>query len=554
MGAGESTTLDPSAIENIGARQFFESISSAVGKMPEQTKNQKTVKKLTNQIFESLKHIPAAEKEFGLMVQSAGNGPTFADIFLTKISYPSVLTKISFRNSGLKPSHAAKFAKLLVAMPFLKQFDCSDNAFGDAGVHIIRAAVSHPNLQVLQMEDCKLTDSSIEPIQQLLLYNRKLQTLRLAPLKITSGTANRMMHSVECNTTLRNINLAESLDEVSFRVSERNSFIFEFVDSIARSPFQRQFRAKLNAFKSVKGREMLIGRARQKERAKGTEIFSKLEQVDERARTTETSERVQKIDRFRMGMSEMVGRRSTMEDVSISLAGTPTPDSCMFGVFDGHGGREAAEYAAEHLPQKISSYLKQGDAPSEAYVYAFKALQTEMRPWCVYVGCTACIASIEKNILTVANIGDTRCVLCSDGKAQRLSLDHKPNLPEETAYIQSKGGFVRDDRVGGMLAVSRAFGDGFLGDSINSTPYFVMRQLTPKDDFLIIACDGVWDVMSDQQACDIVLSEIDPLIAAKKIQDTAFELESTDNISVIVVSLHEVEDSAASSAPPSPKQ
>ena len=546
MGGSESTTLDPSQIVNIGARQFFESISDAVSKMPDQTKKQKTVTRLTNQIFESLKHIPESEKEFGLMVQSAGNGPTFADIFLTKISYPSVLTKISFRNSGLKPHHAMKFAFMIKGMPFLKQFDCSDNEFGDAGVHIIRAAVSHPKLTVLQMENCKLTDICIEPIQQLLLYNRKLETLRLSPLKIATGTATRILPIIHSNRHLTNIALSDSLDDSTAKISDRNSFINEFVDTIIRAPFQRQFRAKLNAFKSVKGREMLIGRAKQKERARGTEIFSKLEQVDERARTTETAENVQRIDRFRLGTSEMVGRRPNMEDVSIVLSNVPTPNSCMFGVFDGHGGREAAEYAAQQLPQKLSQFLQRGDAPSEAYVSAFRSLQSEMKPWCVYVGCTACIASIESNILTVANIGDTRCVLCSDGKAERLSLDHKPNLPEETAFIQSKGGFVRDDRVGGMLAVSRAFGDGFLGDCINPTPFFSMRELTPKDEFLIIACDGVWDVMSDQQACDIVLSEIDPLIAARKIRDTAFELESTDNISVIVISLHEVEESTQS--------
>jgi serine/threonine protein phosphatase PrpC len=128
-------------------------------------------------------------------------------------------------------------------------------------------------------------------------------------------------------------------------------------------------------------------------------------------------------------------------------------------------------------------------------------------------------------------------VLFRDGKAIRLSVDHKPDLPEETAYIQGKGGFVKDARVNGMLAVSRALGDGFLRDAANPTPHLQRIQLTEQDSLLILACDGVWDVMSDQAACELVAGHIDPLEAAITLRDKAYELNSLDNISVIVVSL-----------------
>jgi serine/threonine protein phosphatase PrpC len=157
----------------------------------------------------------------------------------------------------------------------------------------------------------------------------------------------------------------------------------------------------------------------------------------------------------------------------------------------------------------------------------------------VYVGTTVVLAVIEGATLTVANVGDSRAVLFRDGRAVRLSVDHKPDLPEEAQYIQSKGGFVKDGRVSGMLAVSRALGDGFLHEVAHPVPHIVRVELTEKDTRLILACDGVWDVMSDQEACELIAAEIDPLEAAKKLRDKAYELQSLDNISVIVVFLSE---------------
>jgi serine/threonine protein phosphatase PrpC len=147
------------------------------------------------------------------------------------------------------------------------------------------------------------------------------------------------------------------------------------------------------------------------------------------------------------------------------------------------------------------------------------------------------VAVIEGTTLTVANVGDSRCVLCRDGKAMRLSVDHKPDLPEEVQYLESKGAYVQDHRVNGMLAVSRTLGDSFLGEAANPTPHLARLELCRTDTFLILACDGVWDVLGDQEACEIVAPEIDPLDAAKKLRDRTFELDSMDNISVVVVFL-----------------
>ncbi|EAY12551.1 protein phosphatase 2C, putative [Trichomonas vaginalis G3] len=539
----EASQCDPSLILNTSSRQFFENVQSILSSPQENSSKAKLIGKLARIMYDSLKHTPAEEKEFSLIITGQNIGPTFFDCLWPKLNIPANLTKISFRNSGLKKVHCPKIALLLTNVPTLRQLDASENDFGDSAVCIIKAATGHPNLVSLQLEECKLTDSISNELIDLLNYNRKLETLRIAPFKLTGPTGNKIKTAALNNQHLTNISINQMIDPTTAAVSDRNNFIFEFVDSIARSPYQRQFRTKIDAFKSVKGREMLMGRAKQKETARGTDLFTRLEQVDERARTKESNESVEKTDKLRSGHAETIGRRPAMEDVSIILPNMPTADSSLFGVFDGHGGREAAEFASQQLPKSIAEYLKRGDSPADAYKQAFQKTQMDMRPWCVYVGSTCCLAQISSTTITVANIGDTRAVLCRDGKALRLSVDHKPYLPEEQNYVESRGGFVRDGRVGGMLAVSRAFGDGFLGDSINPVPHFVEEKLTPADQFLIIACDGVWDVIPDQKACDIVLGEIDPLSAAKKLRDTAFELESSDNISVIVVSFSELQAS-----------
>jgi serine/threonine protein phosphatase PrpC len=235
----------------------------------------------------------------------------------------------------------------------------------------------------------------------------------------------------------------------------------------------------------------------------------------------------------------MIGRRPAMEDVSIVLRDSPKPGSLLFGLFDGHGGREAAEYASQNLPKTIVSWLVRSPSYEDAFPSAFQQLQKEMKTWCVYVGTTVLLAIIDDGTLTVANCGDTRCVLCRDRKAIRLSVDHKPDLPEETAYILSKNGTVGEGRLNSMLAVSRALGDGLMKDALNPTPFIRSIALTRDDRFMILACDGVWDVIEDQEACDLLATEIDPLTAAKKLRDQAFEKGSQDNISVIVVFLNE---------------
>ena len=537
MGGGSSCS--PENIPNIRARSFFESILQVCSSLPDSVQKTKQCRTLCRVIYDNLKRAPEREEEFGVVITGSGVGPVFVDHFIFKLGFPLSLTKLSLRKCSLKSGHALSIASFLRSVKSLQQFDCGENDFGEKSSYIIEAAINHPSLNTLQLEGCRIQDNSFLAILCIIKNSRKFRSLCLAPVKFTKEHQEHISKALSTNFYLNNVSLNDSLDEIAKRNCNKNMFINEIVDSISRSPFQRQFRAKIESFKSVKGREMIMGRAGQKEKMKGTELFRHLEEAEQRAKQCENQESVVKNEMFRSGHAEMTGRRPNMEDVSILLSDTPEKNSILFGLFDGHGGREAAEFASQNLPKNIHDRLKSTPRFDDAYTAAFRTLQMDMKPWCVYVGTTAVVAVIDGTTLTVANVGDSRCVLCRDGKAIRLTVDHKPDLPEETAYIQSKGGFVRDGRVGGMLAVSRALGDGFLGDAVNPTPHIRRVELNEDDAFMILACDGVWDVMTDQEACDLISPEIDPLQAAKKLRDQAFEKNSLDNISVIVVFLAE---------------
>eukprot|EP01121_Diplochlamys_sp_Union-15-3_P005643 TRINITY_DN1597_c0_g1_i2.p1 TRINITY_DN1597_c0_g1~~TRINITY_DN1597_c0_g1_i2.p1 ORF type:complete len:139 (-),score=18.38 TRINITY_DN1597_c0_g1_i2:25-441(-) len=130
-----------------------------------------------------------------------------------------------------------------------------------------------------------------------------------------------------------------------------------------------------------------------------------------------------------------------------------------------------------------------------------------------------------------------------DRKALRLSFDHKPYHPSELKRINSVGGTVTDNRTCGVLAVSRAIGDWSLHPSVISDPYYRETELQPGDEFIVMGCDGVWDVVGDDEAVAIVTMGREKGYTAQDcanlVRDISLQNGSTDNVSVIVVFLQD---------------
>jgi serine/threonine protein phosphatase PrpC len=127
-------------------------------------------------------------------------------------------------------------------------------------------------------------------------------------------------------------------------------------------------------------------------------------------------------------------------------------------------------------------------------------------------------------------------VLSKGGVAERLSIDDRCDNPDEIARIKSGGGVILDNRVGGVLAVTRAFGDHSLKKSgVSAVPHVLKYTLKPFDRFLIIASDGVWDELSDQDAVNYCKDEVSTKLIANAIVKAALDKGSKDNVSCIVV-------------------
>lgn len=231
-----------------------------------------------------------------------------------------------------------------------------------------------------------------------------------------------------------------------------------------------------------------------------------------------------------------------------------------FGVFDGHGGKLVSAFLKDNLPKYLCNktcggIYKKNKTTRDFILSTFDRVQNKLvveHPRAVsYSGSTALCAIMKKdrktksNILWMANVGDSRAVLCSaSNKAIRLTKDHKPNDPKEKKRILSAGGTISYDgcdwRVKGNLSMSRAFGDTELSPYVISKPDVFKIMLKKSDRFIIMACDGLWDVLSDKQACDFINRLLRRKYKgdyAKKIVEHAYKLGSTDNITVIVILL-----------------
>jgi protein phosphatase 1G len=151
-------------------------------------------------------------------------------------------------------------------------------------------------------------------------------------------------------------------------------------------------------------------------------------------------------------------------------------------------------------------------------------------------GCTAVVAILrDKKHLYVANAGDSRCVVCRDGKAIDMSIDHKPEDDEERTRIEKAGGQVtKDGRVNNGLNLSRAIGDHAYKTNKDLsleeqmiTSYPDVRYLeidSNKDSFMVLACDGIWNFMSSQEVCDYIQERLDANNGYSKLSQICEEL------------------------------
>jgi protein phosphatase 2C family protein 2/3 len=277
-----------------------------------------------------------------------------------------------------------------------------------------------------------------------------------------------------------------------------------------------------------------------------------------------TATRLKNID---VDHSEMQGNRPSMEDALVALPfGKLATGLAFFGLYDGHGGALAAKAAAEGFNTRYGTLLKPIhqrllqtiSAGRYRFIDAFLSFDAEFRESGDDSGTTAVAALVDteryhnKDVLYIGWVGDSRAILVNNsGKVVYETRDHKIDEPSEAARLKNVGAVISRQgipRIAG-LAIPRALGDRSVknqarwqayGDEVIIAEPDVERiDLTPEHQFLILACDGVWDVMSSQVAATLVHSELQKGMtlhaAAQRVRDMAYNRGSNDNISVMVV-------------------
>ncbi|KAF7110550.1 hypothetical protein CFC21_110639 [Triticum aestivum] len=265
--------------------------------------------------------------------------------------------------------------------------------------------------------------------------------------------------------------------------------------------------------------------------------------------------------KFSYGYASSLGKRSSMEDFhETRIDGVDGETVGLFGVFDGHGGARAAEFVKQNLFSNLIKHPKfftdTKSAIAETFTHTdselLKADTTHNRD----AGSTASTAILVGDRLVVANVGDSRAVICRGGDAIAVSRDHKPDQTDERQRIEDAGGFVMwagTWRVGGVLAVSRAFGDKLLKQYVVADPEIKEEVVDSSLEFLILASDGLWDVVSNEEAVAMVKPIVDSQEAAKKLLVEATRRGSADNITCVVVRfLDQQPPAAATNGSPAP--
>jgi serine/threonine protein phosphatase PrpC len=228
-------------------------------------------------------------------------------------------------------------------------------------------------------------------------------------------------------------------------------------------------------------------------------------------------------------------------------------DILFCGIYDGHGGKGISNFLYNNVHNFFMSNEDEFSYPySTKFIYKVfdnmqKYLQNNKKKISEMQGSTCLIVIIYKyndelNI-DIINVGDSRCMICRDNFGRTITKDHKPNWPDEKKRIENLGGKIYYDgydwRIGD-LSLSRAIGDNNCKPYVSHIPDIYNYKVLKNDKFIVLGCDGLWDVMNEQEVTNYILLEYydnnnKNINIANKLTNEAIYRGSTDNVTIIII-------------------
>lgn len=265
-------------------------------------------------------------------------------------------------------------------------------------------------------------------------------------------------------------------------------------------------------------------------------------------------------------LSSMQGWRASQEDAHAHLLPTKKDDRrAFFGVFDGHGGDQAAIFAAKFVltfiensdsfekmekngreldPQKMARAIMEGFIDCDEDLKEIPNFKNGFD----FSGSTGTCAFLTPEHIIIGNTGDSRTVLCRNDEVMFTTIDHKPTDDKERNRVEQAGGHISDERVNGDLASARSFGDFRYKldpalppsrQQITVLPDVTILDRRAEDQFLILACDGIWDVMTNLECTRYVLTALKKGLSlantCEMVLDECLRKSSGDNMSIMIL-------------------
>ena len=230
--------------------------------------------------------------------------------------------------------------------------------------------------------------------------------------------------------------------------------------------------------------------------------------------------------------------RQSMEDIGVTLPNlTNDYKTSLFGIFDGHGGNDVVKYIKDRIPEIIKKNINDLCPIDQCFINAFNKIDDELKFYdSEYTGSTATLVLIQDNKIYCANVGDSRAYIIYDNSIKQISVDHKCSVPEEAERIIKAGGKITKNRVQGQLVLSRSLGDLYVKKyGVTNFPDISMNKIDFSIKYIIIASDGVWDVVDENTVLNMSKMKKKAEEFCKDLVKLAIQKETKDNVSCIVI-------------------